>query len=264
MSILSARHRPTGTSGALADLASAERRAGTEAERQRLAAEIHDTLAQGFTSIVLHLETADAAIGGETSRADAVSSAIFHHLDQARQTARDSLAETRRLVWALRPEPLELATLPGALRRVAARWKEATGVATEFTMTGDLPPLLPQVEVTLLRVTQESLANVHKHARATRVAVSLSFGEGTVLMDVRDNGAGIDSQRSENGAHDQGGFGLIGMRERVESFGGTFVLESEPGKGTTVAVALPLRQDSQGLPASPGASISVANGGDRP
>ena len=112
---------------AKADLAMAERRAGTEAERQRLAAEIHDTLAQGFTSIVLHLEVADAAIGARTTRASDIPLSVVHHLDQARQTARDSLTEARRLVWALRPEPLELAMLPGALRRVAARWQAATG-----------------------------------------------------------------------------------------------------------------------------------------
>ena len=114
----------------------------------------------------------------------------------------------------------------------------------------------------MLRVTQESLANVRKHARATRVAVTLSFGESTVLLDVRDNGVGIDGGHLDTGEHDQGGFGLIGMRERVEALGGTFVLESEPGKGTSVAVALPLRHDSQGSPISP--SASVVNGGDRP
>ncbi len=244
-------------------LAQAERRAGTEAERQRLAAEIHDTLAQGFTSIVLHLEAADAAIGAGSARSADVPPSIVHHLDQARQTARDSLAEARRLVWALRPEPLELATLPGALRRVAARWKEATGIATEFTVTGDLPPLPPEVEVTLLRVTQESLANIRKHARATRVAVTLSFGEGTVMLDVRDNGIGVDGNRLEKGGSDLGGFGMIGMRERVEALRGSFVLESDPGQGTTVAVALPLRPESAGSPVSPNAGAGKINDGDR-
>ena len=129
-------------------------------------------------------------------------------------------------------------------------------------MAGILPPLPPEVEVTLLRVTQESLANIRKHAQATRVAVTLSFGEGTVLLDVRDNGMGIDGDRARFGDEVQGGFGLMGMQERVEALGGTFVLESEPGKGTTVAVALPLRQEAEGSPVSPGASM--IKGGDRP
>lgn len=221
------------------DLAVAERRAGVEAERQRLAGEIHDTLAQGFTSIVLHLEAADAALAVAPATTG-VPPALVHHLDQARQTARESLGEARRLVWALRPEPLESATLAAALRRVAARWEASAGIPVEVGIAGPQPRLHPDSEVTLLRVTQEALANVRKHAQATRVAISLSFGEATAMLDVRDDGVGFALDAPEPAPTEQGGYGLRSMRERVEALGGTFVVETAPARGTTLAVAVPL------------------------
>ena len=148
------------------DLAAAERQAGILQERQRLAQEIHDTLAQGFTSIVMQLEAADQALPEEQSE---VRSRLF----QARETARLSLAEARRLVQALRPEPLEGASLPEALSRVADRWRQETGTALTFSVTGSPYSLHPEVEVSLLRLLQEGLANVYKHAQAHQVTVTL-------------------------------------------------------------------------------------------
>jgi len=210
-------------------------------ERQRLAREIHDTLAQGFTSIVMHLEAAEQALGGDLA-------AVQRHLDQARRTARESLAEARRLVWALRPEPLERTSLPKALRRVTARWSERSGIEAKMVTTGNVYPLPPQVEVTLLRAAQEALANVRKHAQATRVTVTLSYMDDLVVLDVQDNGLGFEVTWPPT-AEAKRGLGLLGIRERVEQLGGTLLIESTPGQGTTLVVEIPIasnRQDGRG------------------
>lgn len=209
------------------DLARAERQAGVLAERQRLAREIHDTLAQDFTSIVLHLEAADAGLPADAEPART-------HVARARAAARGGLAEARRLVLALRPEPLEGASLPQALRRVAARWAEETGVAAQVAVTGEPVALHPEAEVTLLRAAQEALTNVRKHAQARQVNITLSYMEDQVALDVQDDGVGFDSSAAT------AGFGLAAMRQRVEQLGGTVVVESAAGHGATVAVTLPL------------------------
>ena len=218
------------------------RRAGLIGERQRLAHEIHDTLAQGFTSIVMNLEAAEAILPTDHSPH------AHRHLDQARLTARESLAEARRLVWALRPKLLEEAPLPEALSRLAERWSEASGVAASVSITGTPSPLAPEVEVTLLRVAQEALANVRKHARAGRTALTLSYMNDLVALDARDDGAGFDPSTKSAGSVRDGGFGLETMHERVESLGGTLSVESIPGEGTSLAVELPLSRSSEKNP----------------
>ena len=211
------------------------RQTGVLRERQRMAHEIHDTLAQGFTSIVMNLEAAEGVMPSNLDRAQ-------HHLDQARLTARESLTEARRLVWALRPEALENASLPDALGRLAQRWSEESGISAEVTTTGTPCPLSPEVEAMLFRVAQESLNNARKHARgASRVALTLSYMGETVALDVRDDGAGFDPAREfgKTRDRDSGGFGLKGMRERVEGVGGFLSVESAPGEGSTLTVELP-------------------------
>jgi signal transduction histidine kinase len=216
------------------NLAAVEHQAGILQERQRLAQEIHDTLAQGFTSIVMQLEVADQALPDG-------SGAARSRIQQAQSTARASLAEARRLVLALRPAPLEEASLPEALGRVAERWTQETGIKTDFTVTGDPCPLHPEAEVTLLRAMQEALANVHKHAQARNVSVTLSYMDDQVAMDVHDDGIGFDP---ENPAHPPnqvgGGFGLRVMQERVAQLGGTLVVESSLGQGATLAIQVPV------------------------
>ncbi len=209
------------------------RQAGMLKERQRVAHEIHDTLAQGFTSIVMNLEAAEGAMLPGSRRAR-------EHVEQARQTARESLTEARRLVWALRPESLEDASISEALGRLTERWSSESGVAVGFSVTGTQRPLPAGIEATLFRVAQEALANVRKHARASRVALTLSFMGPTVALDVRDDGIGFDAGRAvgERGPY-SGGFGLKGIRERVESLGGTFSVEGVPGEGTTLGIELP-------------------------
>lgn len=211
------------------------RQTGVLRERQRMAHEIHDTLAQGFTSIVMNLEAAEGVMPSNLDRAQ-------HHLDQARLTARESLTEARRLVWALRPEALENASLPDALGRLAQRWSEESGISAGVTTTGTPCPLSPEVEAMLFRVAQESLNNARTHARgASRVALTLSYMGETVALDVRDDGAGFDPAREFGKTRDRysGGFGLKGMRERVEGVGGFLSVESAPGEGSTFTVELP-------------------------
>ena len=215
-------------------LSAAERQAGILQERQRLAQEIHDTLAQGFTSIVMQLEAADLALPEEQS-------AVRIRLLQARETARLSLTEARRLVQALRPEPLEGASLPEAIARVADRWRQETGTAITFSVTGSPCSLHPEVEVSLLRLMQEGLANVRKHACAQQVTVTLSYMEDQVALDVHDDGVGFDPELlSLPPDQSRGGFGLQTMRERVSQIGGQMIIESNPGQGTTLAIQIPV------------------------
>jgi signal transduction histidine kinase len=204
-------------------------------ERQRLAREIHDTLAQGFTSIVMHLEAAEGALSGEWP-------AVQQHLDQARRTARESLVQARRLVWALRPAILERTSLPTAVERVVAQWMADTGIAAQAVITGTATPLPPAAEIALLRTVQEALTNVRRHARASEVAVTLSYMSDLVVLDVQDDGVGFDPAeiQAPSAAGIAGGFGLAAMRERVEQLGGTLLIESAPGEGTTLVVEIPV------------------------
>jgi signal transduction histidine kinase len=159
------------------------------------------------------------------------------HLDTATQLARDSLAEARRSVSAMRPRLLEDATLTDALAAVAGNWSALHEVRTEVTTTGQARPLHPEIEVTLLRTAQEALANVGKHAQASRVALTLSYMEDVVTLDVRDDGHGfVPAGVTQNG---HGGFGLTGMRQRLGNVAGTLEIESEPGGGTAISASVP-------------------------
>ena len=208
-------------------------------ERQRMAGEIHDTLAQGFTSIVMHVEAAGGALERNTDKARL-------HLEQIGRTSRESLNEARRLIWALHPEQLEKASLPEALQKLIERWSEESGIEASVQITGAPDALAPVVEATLLRSAQEALANVRKHARASRVALTLSYMADVVMLDVRDDGVGFKPEtvrkpyQFRQRTVEKGGFGLGGMRERAERAGGKVLVDSAPGEGTTLAVELPL------------------------
>jgi signal transduction histidine kinase len=215
------------------ELAAVERRAGTLAERQRLAHEIHDTIAQGFISIIMHLEAADQALPDDAAT-------VQSHLEFARTTARDSLKQARRVVDNLRPESLEGRTLPEAIERTAANWSEKTGIGVQTAATGSPLPLHPEVEVTLLRAAQEALNNVRKHASASQVDITLSYIGNVVILDVQDNGLGLDGGTKKKTAETEGGFGLVAMRQRVAQFNGSVTLESDPGEGTTLVVEIPI------------------------
>ena len=210
-----------------AELAQANRRAGVLAERQRLSGEIHDTVAQGFTSIIMLLQAADADVGREPA-------AAREHLALALQTARENLAEARALVAALAPAGLEPGALDGALRRLTDTVPGQLGPPASFEVTGQPVPLPRPAEVMLLRVGQEALANVRQHARARHVQVRLRYGEGQVALEVSDDGVGFDP------GPPGGGYGLPGMRARAGEAGGRLEVRSSPGCGTTVSVVVPV------------------------
>jgi signal transduction histidine kinase len=212
-----------------AELAAAERQAGTLAERQRLARDLHDTLTQGFASVVLLLEAAQESL--------ALGRPVERHIAQALRSARDNLAESRRVVWALRPRPLAEQPLPQALQELTGRLAEETGLRAETVVTGTARPLPAHVEEALLRIVQEALANVRKHAAASRVTVTLSYLDDAVTLDVHDDGVGFDQAATAAAAG--GGLGLRAMGERVAALGGSLVVESAPGEGTTIAVEAP-------------------------
>jgi signal transduction histidine kinase len=219
-----------------AELAQANRRAGVLAERQRLSGEIHDTVAQGFTSIIMLLQAADADVERQPAAARG-------HLALALETARDNLAEARALVAALAPAGLEPGALDAALRRLAATADGHPGTAARFEVSGAAVPLPRPAEVMLLRVAQEALANVRKHARAGQVIVGLRYGEGQVGLDVTDDGPGFDPGQAA------GGYGLPGMRARAEEAGGRLQVRSSPGCGTTISVVVPV--PGPAVPAGP-------------
>ncbi|TYB50646.1 sensor histidine kinase [Nonomuraea sp. PA05] len=202
------------------------REAGVLGERQRMAREIHDTIAQGLTAILTQLEAlGDVPGAGE-------------RLDTVRGLARESLAEARRSVHALRPVPLEESTgFAAALSEVAERWSRVSGVPAAVSVTGDARPLHAEVESTLLRVAQEALANVAKHASAARVVLTLSYMDDVVALDVRDDGTGFVHEPGEPG--ESSGFGLIGMRQRVIRLAGSFAVETAPGQGTGISATVP-------------------------
>lgn len=205
------------------------------AERQRLAHEIHDTLAQGFTSIVTQLEAAEQALEADTA-------ATADRIARAKDTARDSLREARRTVEALRPEPLEHAPLPDALQDLTARWSESQRDAPGISVVVDGTParMSPAVDDALLRVAQETLTNVGRHAGASQVDLTLSYLDDLVLLDVQDDGVGFDVSTADgDGDVTHGGYGLTSMRERLTLVGGVLVVESTPAEGTTVAARVP-------------------------
>ncbi|MEU2614023.1 sensor histidine kinase [Micromonospora sp. NPDC007271] len=208
-----------------ADLAAAQHTAGVLAERERLAREIHDTLAQGLSSIQLLLRAAERALPDGTGNA-------ARYVEQARQAAVDNLAEARRFVTALTPPALQDATLAGALRRLSATTSTRHRFAARFHVVGEPVPLPTAHEVALLRIAQSALANTVRHAQASAAEVTLSYLDGQVTVRVADDGIGFEPAAA--------GFGLAAMRARVHALGGTLDVTSAPGQGTTVTARLPV------------------------
>ncbi|MET7644596.1 sensor histidine kinase [Streptomyces sp. NPDC005426] len=208
------------------------REAGVADERSRLAAEIHDTIAQGLTGIIAQLQAV-------TSTAEADPVLAGEHLARAAALARHSLGEARRSVHNLVPAALEHDDLPGALEKTVTTWSQRTGVRAEFTVTGTAEPLHDEVGATLLRIAEEALANAARHAGASRAGITLSYMGDEISLDVRDDGRGFDPAALPpyRGA---GGFGLGGMRARAERIAGTVEVETGPGLGTAVCARVPM------------------------
>ncbi|MBW8795966.1 MAG: sensor histidine kinase [Streptomyces sp.] len=210
------------------------REAGVADERRRLAAEIHDTIAQGLAGIIAQLQVVTNAPDPEVAE---------EHVGRALALARHSLGEARRSVHNLAPVALEHDGLPEALQKTVTEWSERTGIRAEFTVTGTAEQLHEEVAATLLRIVQEALSNAARHAHASRVGVTLSylgdFPGGEVILDIRDDGTGFDPLAVPARTR-AGGFGLDGMRARAERIAGSLTVESEPGLGTALSARVPL------------------------
>lgn len=202
------------------------RQTGVRDERERLAREIHDTIAQSLAGVVAQLQAAQGSADAEDVR---------RRVARATEMARTALVEARRSVQDLTPAELADAGLADALSTLVASWRDDHGVEASFVVVGDATALHSEVEATLLRIAQEALANVAKHASASRVGVTLTFDDADVILDVRDDGSGFDPTVPRSSSS----FGLGVMRERAQRLAGTFTLESAPGAGTAVSASIP-------------------------
>lgn len=201
------------------------REAGAAAERERLAREIHDTLAQGFTSIVALTQAVEPELETDPPAAK-------RHVALIRETARENLDEARAMVAELTPTALHEGSLRSAIQRQCDRLSAETGIAVTLHSDSVLPPLGMATDVVLLRAAQEAVANIRKHAHASSVTVELSSSNGGVRLSMADNGNGLADEHTD-------GFGLRGMRTRVTQVGGTVTVTPTPGGGTTVTVEVP-------------------------
>jgi signal transduction histidine kinase len=220
------------------ELGEAHHAQGVMAERERMAREIHDTLAQGFTSIIMLAQATRAEIEAQSAQLPPGNDCqpAMDRLDSIEVVARENLGEARALVTAFSPFALEGATLTDAVRRLAQRFGVETGVAIDVEVSapsGDLVGLSRDREVVLLRTAQEALNNVRRHAQARLVTVRLATQGAQASVEIEDDGIGFGPQTPA-------GFGLIGMRDRARDAGGELEITSAPGAGTRVSVRLPV------------------------
>ncbi|MEI6192947.1 MAG: sensor histidine kinase [Verrucomicrobiota bacterium] len=198
------------------------------AERNRIAREIHDTLAQGLGAISMHLEMVKDQLGREPEK-------VSRHLEIAHQTARQSLTEARESIWNMRSHVLENGDLGAALEGVLHQFTDGTATRGQFITSGTVRRLASTIENNLLRIGQEAISNAVKHARAKTIAVTLEFGERHVALTVTDDGSGFNPAQPPAGSH----FGLLGQRERTAQMGGKLDVQSAPGTGTKINVWIP-------------------------
>jgi signal transduction histidine kinase len=203
-------------------------------ERNRMAREIHDTLAQAFTGIILQLEAAEQAQEGNPMD-------VAEHIGRAKSLARNSLQEARRSVWNLLPHALEQLPLDAALKEEVSKFSVEGHAKASFELVGNGRELSSEVQTALLRICQESLGNVKKHANAANVSVTLTYTPDAVCLEVKDDGYGFDPAQL-NGVNEQGGFGLTGMEQRAKLLRGTLEVKSHPGKGTLVEARIPIHK----------------------
>jgi signal transduction histidine kinase len=199
-----------------------------EQERLRIARDIHDTLAQGFTGVIVQLEAAEDAQSRGLARETTA------HLQRARDLARDGLQEARLSVRALRHQPLERKQLAEALGALLDKMTAGTGLHAKLIVDGASRRLASEVEQNLLCIGQEALANVLRHAHASRFTARLVYGNDAISLELQDNGSGFDP----TAVHD--GFGLIGMKERAQTMGGELSIQTTAPGGTTISMAVPV------------------------
>jgi signal transduction histidine kinase len=199
------------------------------AERNRLAREIHDTLAQGYTAVSAQLEI----LKGKVARLPDAAK----HLELARGFVRNSLAEARRSIWEMRSQALEEADLPAALSKLARQLTTGTAMTTGVQIKGTPRRLAVVVENNLLRIGQEAITNAVKYARPTTITVLLNYQSTSLELCVRDDGCGFDDSKIT--VSQEGGFGLVDMKERAQQIGGSLFVKSELGSGTEIRVEVP-------------------------
>lgn len=202
------------------------RRAAVMDERNRMARDMHDTLAQGFTGVIMQLEAAEGAVAQQDF------AAVTAHVERAGDLARASLADARRSVHALRARPLLVGSLCAALDDLLKRMTAGTPLQAEFAVEGENRVMPPDWEEGLLRIAQESLTNTIKHAKAARFNAKLTFNDDRIELQLVDDGRGFDLHAEHSG------FGLVGMKERVERMAGQFVIRSARGQGTEIVIRL--------------------------
>ena len=216
-------------------------------ERNRMAREMHDTLAQGFTGIVLQLEAAEQAHEHAAGAHDhgAVQAELEEHLSRAKDLARDSLNEARRSVWDLAPRALDAQPLAGAIEEEVRGFDAGGSERASFALSGAPGALPPPIEAALLRICQESLANVRRHARASEVSVELEFTADTIRLRIGDDGAGFDVSDAQEAARAHGGgFGISSMQQRARLLNGSLTVRRSGGRGTLVEAIIPTAADT--------------------
>jgi two-component system NarL family sensor kinase len=210
-------------------LFAASTRLGALEERNRIAREIHDTLAQGLSAVTLKLEVADALL--ESDGADLES--VRGNVRGALSLVRENLEEARRSVLELRAAPLEGRRLDEALHALANATARENEIDVRCTIEGDVGMITSRIELGLYRIAQEAIANALRHGDPDRIELSLRVESDTITLVVEDNGAGFDSERPVEQRH-----GLVGMNERAHLLGGTLTIESAQGEGTRVVVEI--------------------------
>lgn len=217
------------------------------AERTRLARDLHDTLEQTLAGIALHLDTAAKLFERTPEKSN-------HHLQLARTWLQQSQVELRHSIWDLRSRELEQFDLAGALRRSAEQLVDGTGITLECRIFGEMRGLPEVVEENVLRIGQEALTNVAKHARATHIAIELTCDAVALTLVIEDNGVGIDNTRGV--AAGETHFGLMGMSERAKRVGGEVTIGGGAGGGTRVALRIPLEPPGAIAAGEAGAAVA--------
>jgi signal transduction histidine kinase len=200
------------------------------AERNRLAREIHDTLAQGLTATSVQLQLVE-------KHANGASEEMIEHLNLSQQLVRSSLEEARNSIWNMRSQVLETGNLASALKNILKQMADDTEMETNIEVTGQERRLSPVIENNLLRVGQEAITNAAKHARPKHIKVTLAFGEKQLSLTIVDDGCGFDPG---NPCSSEGGFGLVGLQERAIELKGELKIRTAPNQGTEISLSMPL------------------------
>lgn len=210
-----------------------------EEERKRVAREIHDGPAQLLSNVVLKAELCERMLDVDLEKAR-------EELRDLKKTVRDSLQDVRRIIYNLRPMSLDDLGLIPTLQRYVITIQEESGIAVSFQTNGVQPELKSEISLTVLRIIQEAMNNVVKHAKATCITVHIDFLPMELKLFVIDDGVGFDIEKIQEKSDDiSSGFGLISMRERVELLNGEMLISSEPGRGTRLNIMIPFTQEEE-------------------